>query len=159
MMKHFKDCSGCGKVKHRSEFNTRKKGGTVLESRCKKCRKARYKVLAESRRRRPGQPEKTREYFYRYNYGISIADYEEMLTDQSGRCAICGVLPLPDRNLHVDHDHATGRVRGLLCRRCNTSLGQFDEDEQRLRRAAQYLEEHRSPLSGAPFPSMAEEVE
>ena len=51
-------------------------------------------------------------------YGITLAQYASMLKRQGGRCAICG-RPPKRRNLDVDHDHATGRVRGLLCFNCN----------------------------------------
>lgn len=55
-------------------------------------------------------------------FGITPTDYDRMLVEQSGGCAICGKPPT-SRRLHVDHDHDTGKVRGLLCTRCNTSLG------------------------------------
>lgn len=59
-------------------------------------------------------------------YGISIEDWESMVRAQSGKCAICRVSPNNSRDFHVDHDHVTGRVRGLLCIRCNTSLAWFE---------------------------------
>jgi hypothetical protein len=78
-------------------------------------------------------------------YGMSLLDYEEMLNEQKGVCAICQqpeVTRAPSgekRALAVDHDHLTGRVRGLLCRSCNTGLGQFKDDEARLYAAIAYL--------------------
>ena len=54
-------------------------------------------------------------------YGITEADYDRMLADHNGICGICGNPPKRQR-LHVDHDHKTGRVRGLLCYRCNRAL-------------------------------------
>lgn len=72
-------------------------------------------------------------------YGLTVADYERMCAAQEGRCAICA-RPSSTR-LHVDHCHATGRVRGLLCYRCNHGIAKFfSEDPARLRRAADYLE-------------------
>jgi hypothetical protein len=53
--------------------------------------------------------------------GVDDAEYERMLEAQGGGCAICGAKP-KTRRLHVDHDHATGKVRGLLCHRCNRAL-------------------------------------
>ena len=53
--------------------------------------------------------------------GVTSADYDRMLAAQGGVCAICGSPP-KTRRLHVDHDHATGKVRGLLCHRCNRAL-------------------------------------
>lgn len=67
---------------------------------------------------------KARERHLRYVYGITTADYDRMLAEQGGCCAICGTAEVgaARRYFHVDHDHTTGRVRGLLCVKCNTSL-------------------------------------
>ena len=74
-------------------------------------------------------------------YGLSVEQYEQMLADQGGACAVCGAVP--DRTLHVDHCHTSGRVRGLLCSECNTGIGLMCEDPERLRRAAEYLRLYR----------------
>ncbi len=71
-------------------------------------------------------------------YGLSLAQYNEMLDRQHGRCAICRE-PFHARPA-VDHDHASGRVRGLLCTFCNTGIGLFRDDPARLRSAIEYLE-------------------
>ncbi len=63
-----------------------------------------------------------------------------MLAAQHGVCAICQTAPA----IHVDHDHRTGQIRGLLCFRCNAALGQLADDPLVLRRAARYLERSRS---------------
>ena len=78
------------------------------------------------------------------SYGISIADYKALYDAQRGKCAICnksedatsssGVKPLA-----IDHSHQTGKVRGLLCTRCNTAIGLFEEDKSFLKRAGHYL--------------------
>jgi hypothetical protein len=85
----------------------------------------------------------------RTNHGISLAEYEEMLSEQDGVCAICGKRetsydPRIDciRLLAVDHDHRTGMVRGLLCDNCNHMIGQAHDDPEVLRRAADYLERY-----------------
>jgi hypothetical protein len=60
------------------------------------------------------------------------------------RCHICGSIAERDRrNNHIDHDHETGEVRGLLCSGCNTGLGLFKEDKDLLMKAIEYLEEHQ----------------
>jgi hypothetical protein len=75
---------------------------------------------------------------------MTLDDYDAMLAAQSGGCAICGTPPSVDgRALAVDHCHATGLVRGLLCRACNQGLGIFADDPQRLRKAANYLRRTR----------------
>lgn len=67
---------------------------------------------------------------------MSIADYDALLAAQGGRCAICGARP-GRRNLAVDHDHATGKVRGLLCTTCNVKLGVIESTFPT--KAAEYL--------------------
>jgi hypothetical protein len=68
-----------------------------------------------------------------------------LLAAQGGRCAICvGEWTGHHIAPHIDHDHATGKVRGLLCVNCNNGLGRFGDDPRRLRAAAQYLEVHAS---------------
>jgi len=76
----------------------------------------------------------------RIRYGITLADYDEMLENQGGGCAICGKTPAEEgRHLSVDHDHETGEVRGLLCVDCNRGLGCFRDNSNLCRFAAQYL--------------------
>lgn len=81
-----------------------------------------------------------RAYHLKSKYGISLEDYEYLLMNQHYRCAICSYLPESDEVLHVDHNHATGNVRGLLCTQCNTAIGSLGDDPRRLRNAALYLE-------------------
>lgn len=76
------------------------------------------------------------------SFGIDIEDYEKMLEDQNGVCAICGAKHADVRKhrLHVDHCHETEQVRGLLCSNCNMGLGKFQDDLQLLKNAVAYLE-------------------
>lgn len=85
-----------------------------------------------------------RNEYLRWKYGITLGDLEEMFYAQDGQCPICGqeiLLETTNRgNDHVvDHDHATGEVRGLLCRTCNGALGGFRDSVERLQRAIEYL--------------------
>jgi Recombination endonuclease VII len=76
-------------------------------------------------------------------YGITREQWEALLVSQGGRCAVCQTdNPVP-RTWSVDHDHITGKVRGLLCRRCNTGLGCFRDDIDRMVSAIDYLRRHR----------------
>jgi hypothetical protein len=78
-------------------------------------------------------------------YGIQHTDYERMLAEQGGRCAICASdKPGPGRKKYfsVDHDHATNKVRALLCDPCNNGLGRFKDDPELLARAIAYLKHH-----------------
>tara|TARA_R110002020_G_C15769341_1_gene727985 strand:- start:41 stop:286 length:246 start_codon:yes stop_codon:yes gene_type:complete len=79
-------------------------------------------------------------------YGITIDQYEEMLAAQEGCCSICKihVSTLPGRFgvLHVDHNHETGKVRELLCHKCNVGIGMFKEDPKILAKVLDYLKKH-----------------
>ena len=104
-------------------------------------------------------PERCREYRKRYNqkhpdkvragqrrrklrhlYGIEEHDYQRLLQEQGGRCAICGGQD--EQHLSVDHDHSTGEIRGLLCRQCNLVIGNAQEDPNILEASMRYLEKH-----------------
>lgn len=81
-------------------------------------------------------------------YGLTVEDYEAMNHAQGGWCAICGGTSArsdSDGGLVVDHDHATGAVRGLLCGRCNSALGQMRDDPAILLAAVEYLRKHAAP--------------
>lgn len=113
-----KGCKSCGLVKPGDEFYRQKWASTGLSAWCKAC--VRGKDLQRQ-------------------YGIDPSDYSQMLDKQDGGCAICYMPPSPGKGLAVDHDHDTGKVRGLLCTSCNTALGKFPTVEM-LKRAIEYLE-------------------
>jgi len=95
--------------------------------------------------------ERKRSYYLRSTFGITIEEYETMCDRQANRCAICGEKEsVPDpknpsviRRLAVDHNHASGKVRALLCQRCNMGLGYFRDNPELLNWAANYLLRHR----------------
>jgi hypothetical protein len=152
-------CSACGQMKPIDEFRRRadrkergKRGGRW--SKCKDCEREasqqpHRRTLANQAARRcmrklkaenPAEyARRLREQNLQRKYGIGIADYDKMLADQNGVCAICGEPPAVGKNLHVDHDHATGKVRGLLCGRCNPAIGNMRDERSRLHKAAEYL--------------------
>lgn len=72
-------------------------------------------------------------------YGITHDDYLALKAEQGNRCAVCQRPPLGNGRLVIDHNHATGQVRGLLCGNCNTALGMLGDDPDVLRSASQYL--------------------
>jgi uncharacterized protein (UPF0264 family) len=76
------------------------------------------------------------------DYGITIDEYEAMEKNQGLGCAICGGIQSDDRGLAVDHNHDTGKVRGLLCSSCNRAMGGFKDSSVLLRKAADYLDEN-----------------
>jgi hypothetical protein len=71
------------------------------------------------------------------SYGLSVMDYEELIMSQGNKCAIC--LNVFVTQPHVDHDHNTGEIRGLLCRPCNTGLGLFKDSPEYLSQALAYI--------------------
>jgi hypothetical protein len=81
----------------------------------------------------------SRERYLKRTYGISEADYYHLLLAHDGRCWICDKPP-KKRRLHVEHDHKTGRIRGLACWKCNRGLSQYSDEPATLRAAADYLE-------------------
>jgi hypothetical protein len=87
----------------------------------------------------------TREYHLRRRYGIGQADVDRMLAEQGNKCAGCG-KPDPE---HVDHDHASGAVRGMLCFNCNQALGNVRDSVQVLERLSAYLVKHHFRALGA----------
>lgn len=84
-------------------------------------------------------PHYMRAYRLQYTYGITLADYRRMLHWQGGKCAICRRSPPKGKRLYVDHDHATGAVRGLLCNGCNVALGVIESNPARVRAAKAYM--------------------
>lgn len=103
------------------------------------------RVKAKNARSYEAQRMNRRESQLRALYGIGHADYERMLAEQNGQCAICGASSpgRGDRYFCVDHDHTTGKVRAILCDFCNNGLGRFRDDVDLLRKAIAYLERHQ----------------
>jgi hypothetical protein len=86
-----------------------------------------------------------RTYHLSRRYGITAEEADYLLEAQGGLCAVCRAAPAA----HVDHDHATGAVRELLCFNCNGGLGQFRDDPAVLRAAADYVERHHARQTSA----------
>jgi Recombination endonuclease VII len=134
-----KRCAACFVVKLKSEFYPcpQKKNG--VRSYCRPC------VLSQMKVRNATADGKriVREYRLRGDYGITQERYDELFAKQDGCCAICGRhRSAQKRILSVDHDHATGAVRELLCARCNTGLGGADDDIGVLQAMIDYLKRH-----------------
>lgn len=141
-----RQCGTCGEVKPYDAFSPRGyvAGVRVYKSTCKPCCAARARAWCRDNRARHAATRHAREM--RVTYGISAEHYEQLLVEQHGRCAICGQdepsahgrTGTPFR-LAVDHDHQTGRVRGLLCQKCNRAIGLLNDDPDRLAAAIDYL--------------------
>jgi hypothetical protein len=97
---------------------------------------------------REKNPEKVKNMDLKKHYGISLDEYKKMSVNQSHCCAICGEKETSldkngaERFMAVDHCHKTGKIRALLCKACNTALGNFKDNPNLLKKAAKYLEDH-----------------
>lgn len=90
---------------------------------------------------------KRRNERYMRRFGITTDEYEEMLIEQNGVCAICLNAPKKFR-LAVDHDHKTGKIRGLLCYRCNYGLGWLGDNWEKIQRVYSYFKAHYDRSGG-----------
>lgn len=135
-------CSRCGLSFPVVEFHD--------NSWCKQCKSdcdARYRenndieLRAAKRAYYHANKDRIRTSFEKRKYGVTPEQRKQLLDKQNGGCAICRatVGNSQGKPLAIDHDHKTGKVRGLLCSRCNTGIGQFLDDPELLARARQYL--------------------
>jgi hypothetical protein len=149
-----KRCVRCGEVKPIEEFGSRKgKVGDKPRGYCWPCEKAylreRRAGVANSmdRKRSRDWAQRNPGYYLQRKYGITLEDYDRMLKEQGGVCAICRSDDVGNDRAarwHVDHCHNSNKVRGLLCHRCNMGIGYFKDDPARLRAAAEYLERNET---------------
>ena len=135
------DCKSCFKARARARYQA---DSSAAIARVKRWQQANPDRLNAYRRRRRLEPEvkrRERAGHLKRKYGITLEAYQTMLVNQGGRCAICRRQPPSDISLHVDHDHQTGKIRGLLCFTCNNALGDFEDDASLLRSAITYVEQ------------------
>lgn len=142
----MKRCPKCKLDKPLSEFWARRTRDGAPASRCKMCSRDAQREWRATRpdynkRRYQIVKVETRERHLVRKYGVTLAHYDAMLKAQGGKCAICARTEDSQRHkvFHVDHCHATGRVRGLLCRGCNHVLGHVQDDPAVLWAAISYL--------------------
>lgn len=105
---------------------------------------SRRNALAYHYRNRDRENAQHRADVIKKKFGITVERYDEMAKGQGGVCAICQKPCTSGRRLAIDHDHKTGNVRALLCGNCNNGIGKFAEEPELLRRAADYIEQHRT---------------
>jgi hypothetical protein len=156
-----KTCKSCGLTKPLADFYGNPSGRDGTRPECKECTRTRRKTWYLENREREIQrvsewqrehPEMVRATLKRFaaagkrkvsnrkshlkrKYGLTLEDFDAMLASQGGGCAICGRTDADN----VDHDHVTGRVRGILCFNCNVAIGHVANDEDRLSAAISYL--------------------
>lgn len=133
-----KKCNKCREELPACDFQYNPLRADWLAASCFRC----MDEYEKSRRMDPEKRRRLKSNSLRCRFGIDMDFYEEMLEFQGGACAICGGDDqVKTASLGVDHDHATGEVRGLLCRSCNSAIGQLGDDYGRIIRAAEYIAE------------------
>ena len=100
--------------------------------------KKEMKEYSKEYRSKPENKKKAKDNSLKWHYGISLEEYNTLYEKQNGNCKICGEH---FDSLYVDHDHVTGKVRGLLCIKCNSAIGLLNEDKTIFQKAINYLEE------------------
>lgn len=152
-------CGSCSLTLPVASFGKSRKGRFGLQRNCKDCTNRRnreryYPKQSEetterkrqaSREWRRNLPDHVRREMDRRSnlkqqYGITLEEYNYMVADQDGRCALCQVPFSAKAKPHVDHDHSTGEIRGVLCHLCNVGVGHFRECSWTLQQAIAYLQ-------------------
>lgn len=161
-----KQCSKCDVIKLHSQFMKRKDSKDGLRGWCRQCMKENcvqwrednpekakemdYKTSTKNAERRnitgkawyKRNPDRSKHNHLMREYGISLDDYNKLLVIQQDKCAICGThKSLHDKGLCVDHCHVTGKVRGLLCLKCNRGIGFLKDDSELCLKAHHYLKD------------------
>jgi len=132
------DCKTCNLAAQRARYDSAV--SVARATRWQKANPERHAAFQAEYRNRPERKRAMRDLYYRREFGISADDVDVMIAAQGSQCAICGTAPTRFASWNVDHDHETGRIRGMLCSRCNQGVGLFHEDVDRHRAAADYLE-------------------
>lgn len=139
-------CKDCDRKLPFSEFSRVPDMRLGIRKVCKRCHSKKSMAWVTA------NPDKALNAHLLRNFGITLEQYNTLLAEQGGTCAVCGALPTDARNhrrggarrfaqrLVVDHDHVTGKVRGLLCSMCNTGIGALRDEAATVRLALEYLE-------------------
>lgn len=154
-----KICNRCDEDKSTDEFYKHKRHKDGLSTLCKKCTKVSVKkyqdenkiIINEKQRKfyknnsdrikqdvkdwHKRNPDWQKNYDLQRTYGITLEQYNELVKEQNGLCAICK----KPKKLHVDHNHKTSKVRKLLCGSCNTAIGLLNEDTEIMKNCIEYL--------------------
>ena len=135
----MKECIVCHTVKDLGKFSKSKTMKSGFLNQCNSCR---YKKNLEGN---PDLRRKQREWNLKRDYGINIEEYDLVFKQQNGLCAICKQKSTHRSGaLFVDHDHASGKLRALLCNPCNLLLGHSKDDISILEEAIKYLNKYKT---------------
>lgn len=144
-----KHCPTCKQILAITEFSTMKVRGGIA-SHCKSCSNSwgkEYLNTVEGKRKKEDYYQKRKDKYIdrklRKKYGISYDQYKEILKSQNSKCSICGKTPGENKKLlAVDHNHLTGKNRGLLCSSCNICIGFIEKNDLSTESIAEYLKSH-----------------
>lgn len=145
----MKICSRCKVEKPLEDFHNCKGAPYDRAYYCKTC------ALSNARKHHVLRYKKDEAYtkakrasWIKQRFGISLEEYEGILASQNNECAICEVKLLASGYLtHLDHSHKTGKIRAFLCTNCNRGLGHFQDNQDLLRKAADYLDTHSESVN------------
>lgn len=131
---NIRPCSQCKKLLDFNHFDLDKRSYNGIKSTCKKCSRNLMVKIYEKNKNNYKEKKLIKAY------GITLKEYNNRISRQNGVCAICkNENPPNSGSLAVDHDHITGKVRGLLCIMCNRGLGNFYDNVEYLQSAIEYL--------------------
>jgi len=150
-----KVCSSCGLSKPLTDFY---KEPRVKDGRFRRCKTCHIETTKKYRQKNPEiyrkaslkhwhnlDDSKKHERWIK-RYGLNANEYKKMFEDQNGLCKICFKECISNQSLSVDHCHATGKVRGLLCKKCNTALGMLEDNISYFENAIIYLKNYEESL-------------
>ena len=145
----MKKCTICKEFKSLDNYTKDKRTKTGLDYACRPCKRTiarKYKIdyperiYAYNKKWAATHKDQRKKANLKSDYGLDLSAYNQLLTKQLNSCAIClKSQEVIKKALCVDHDHKTGRIRGLLCDLCNRGLGHFFDNECNLERAVEYL--------------------
>ncbi len=133
-------CCNCKEEKSILEFHKDKQSYYGFSKICKICAKIKSSL------RYINNKDTHRHFNLLKKFGISLDEYNIRLKEQSGKCMICCGKD-NDKNMPVDHCHKTGKIRGILCSKCNLALGLFGDDINKLKSAIKYLNNSKTKIN------------
>jgi hypothetical protein len=141
---HRNECKECLRAQHRDWYRRNREHSIAYVKEWQRANAEHLNAYRREYNARPERKRKQRDAYYRRTFGISADEFDALLASQGGGCAICGSVPERAASFHLDHDHLTGAIRGILCLSCNQALGHFRDDPVVLQRAAEYVRAGRA---------------
>jgi hypothetical protein len=154
----MKHCTKCGEQKPLLDFTKRKSSKDGLDLWCKSCKSTSHKnfllknknyiLINRKRAKKWNRENKERRQIivqknnYKKRYGLSVEQKQELINKQDSKCAICTNDLKDTHDVCVDHNHVTGAIRGILCRKCNLGIGHLNDSIEILKSAQKYLQKY-----------------